>query len=258
MKSQRQAITKRYEAWAYEPLTREYYGDSGFYNFGLWLEDTRDQRQACENLMEKLLGFIAKKKGMVLDVACGMGGTTRHLLRYWKPSQTVGIDLSTRQLKTGAGRAPGCAFTAMDAVKLGFRDRVFDNVVCVEAAFHFERQRFLEEAYRVLRPGGHLVLSDILLVPWAARLSPVVPSINAIGDIGAYRSLFSQAGFDDIAVVDATNQTWRPFSRHMRRWTWGKLLARKTGLVRGVRAALPYLAVSVGVKGYLLVSARKA
>lgn len=254
----REAITKRYDAWAYEPLTREYYGYSDFYNFGLWLEDTRDQRQACENLMEKLLSFIAEKKGTVLDVACGMGATTRHLLRYWEPLETVGIDISVKQLKTGAAKAPGCTFMAMDAMKLGFRDSVFDNVICVEAAFHFQRQPFFREVHRVLQAGGHLVLSDILVAPWAARLSPVVPSSNAVGDMGAYRTLLTQAGFCDVAVVDATDETWRPFSRHLRRWTWRKLVAREGELVRGVKAVLPYLAVSLGVRRYLLVSARKA
>jgi SAM-dependent methyltransferase len=253
----RQAITKRYDAWAYEPLTREYYGYSDFYNFGLWLEDTHDQKQACENLMEKLLSFIAEKKGTILDLGCGMGATTRHLLRYWKPSQTVGIDMSVKQLKTGSANAPGCAFVAMDAMELGFRDSVFDSVICVEAAFHFDRRRFLQDVYRVLQPGGHLVLSDILVASWAARLSPVVPSSSAVRDKGAYRTLFTQAGFKDVVVADATDATWRLFSRHLRRWTWRKLLAREAGLLWCVKAVLLHLAVSLGVRRYLLVSARK-
>ncbi len=254
----REAITKRYDAWAYEPLTREYYGESEFYNFGFWGKDTRDQRQACENLMEELLRPIAEREGTILDVACGMGGTTSHLLKYWEPPGTVGIDISGKQLRTAAAKAPGCTFAAMDATRLGFRDGVFDKVICVEAAFHFERLAFLREVCRVLRPGGRLVLSDILLARWAARLSPVVPAGNAVDEVEAYKSLFAQAGFSDVTVVDATDETWRPFSRNMRRWVWGKLLAREVGPVQGVKAALPYLAVSLGVRRYVLVSARKA
>jgi MPBQ/MSBQ methyltransferase len=82
--------------------------------------------------MEKLLAFIPAKKGIILDVACGLGATTRHVLRYYAPSDMVGINIAEAQLRMSRVNAPDCTFIQMDAVNLGFRDSVFDNVICVE------------------------------------------------------------------------------------------------------------------------------
>jgi ubiquinone/menaquinone biosynthesis C-methylase UbiE len=51
----------------------------------------------------------------------------------------------------------------MDATHLAFADRVFEQILCVESAFHFQtRAQFFAEAYRVLKPGGAVVLWDML------------------------------------------------------------------------------------------------
>ena len=56
-----------------------------FANYGYWDENTRTEVEACENLIEKLLAFVPEKQGTILDVPCGKGATTRHLLKYWLP-----------------------------------------------------------------------------------------------------------------------------------------------------------------------------
>ena len=48
--------------------------------------------------MEKLLAFIPSKQGNILDIACGLGATTRHLLGYYPPEHVVGINVSDVQL----------------------------------------------------------------------------------------------------------------------------------------------------------------
>ena len=39
--------------------------------------------------MEKLLVTVPEKTGNILDVACGKGATTRHLLKYFKPENVI-------------------------------------------------------------------------------------------------------------------------------------------------------------------------
>ena len=144
-------------------LQRAYYGGSRFYNFGYWTPETKSQREASETLVRKLLEFLPEKGGTILDVACGMGATTGMLLEQYAAPTVVGVNISLNQLSVAHESVADCSFIAMDATRLAFEDESFDDIICVEAAFHFTtRADFLKEAFRVLKPGGHLVHSDIL------------------------------------------------------------------------------------------------
>lgn len=258
MRNRRLGVIRRYELAAADPLIEDYYGHSGFYNFGYWRDDTRDQVDASRNLIEGLLALIPEKRGAILDVACGMGGTTGHLLKYYRPADVVGVDVTREQLLKSTLNAPGCAFSAMDATHLAFRDSAFDNVICVEAAFHFDtRERFLCEAARVLRPGGRLVLSDILVRRWAARLSPVSPPRNYVRDLTVYRSLCARAGFGDVEIVDATNECWKQFSRRSRRWMRERRAEGRISRFAYAALLLRYLALDLAIRQYVLVSATR-
>jgi SAM-dependent methyltransferase len=107
-----------------------------------------------------------------------------------------------------------------DACALPFRSEAFDRVFCVEAMFHFRaREVFLREAASVLRRGGRLVLSDILLRAPAGSTSPSVDAIEAAirGEYGPWPQLWitvdtivemaRRAGLKLDGVVDATRQT---------------------------------------------------
>jgi SAM-dependent methyltransferase len=187
----------------------DFFEASGFANYGYWRADTRSQREACENLVDILLTFAGEGKGKILDVACGFGATTRYLLKYYPPSAITGIDVSELQLQTCRMFAPGCTFLLMDATAMQFPAQWFDTVICIEAAFHFQtRRRFLEEAMRVLKPGGWLVASDILFKRETHRAHAPGSLPNWIPHPEAYAALLRETGYVDIEVVDATRECW--------------------------------------------------
>jgi cyclopropane fatty-acyl-phospholipid synthase-like methyltransferase len=164
--------------------------------------------------MEKLLAFVPKKKGTILDVACGKGATTRYPSKYYNPRDVTGINISEKQLDRCRVNAPGCNFFLMNATELAFPDESFDNIVCVEAAFHFNtREKFLHAASHVLKRGGRLVLSDILRRYRKVR-HPRGVAANYVRDLRQYRNLFFYAGFKQVEIIDATFECWISFHRH--------------------------------------------
>jgi ubiquinone/menaquinone biosynthesis C-methylase UbiE len=198
-------------------------------HWGLWDDPSKadgtveDFVQASERLCQRVCDASRIRDGMdVLDVGCGFGGTIASLNERFHSLSLTGLNIDERQLERARAEVKPSAgnrvsFVEGDACKLPFEASSFDVVLAVECIFHFpDRQQFLTEARRVLRPGGRLALSDITLAqePIASlktRIQQIITQ-GTYGQGGAsvvasrYAELASKAGLKIVEEEDVSHK----------------------------------------------------
>lgn len=123
-------------------------------------------REAQEKLIEKLAEMLPiSSNSQILDVGCGMGGSSVFLAKNYS-ARVTGITLSSKQISIAnqhaqAHNVKNVTFKIEDALTLkSFADNTFDIVWSLESCEQFfDKNLFIKNAYRVLKPGGHLLLA---------------------------------------------------------------------------------------------------
>jgi ubiquinone/menaquinone biosynthesis C-methylase UbiE len=118
--------------------------------------DRRYERSDYSPVLRLLLDFVQGGKSL-LEVGCGTGQWLSELAK--NGYDIVGLDPARNMLKTAMakscqpGLVRGCAET------MPFGTEQFDRLFCINSFHHFSQQeRFLEEARRVLRRGGGILI----------------------------------------------------------------------------------------------------
>ncbi len=160
-------VASAYDSWTEDRLLERLWGEH--IHLGFYPPDNKkiDFRKAKEQFVHELVrwsGLDSLPKGSrILDVGCGIGGSSRILAKYYGFNVT-GITISAAQVKRAKELTPtelNCRFRVMDALDLSFPDGSFDGLWSVEAGAHMnDKDKFADEMLRVLRPGGYLAVAD--------------------------------------------------------------------------------------------------
>ena len=111
-----------------------------------------------EPIVDEILGSLPP--GVALDAACGTGRYTEYLAR--QGHRVIGVDSSPHMLAHAHRRVPTADLRSGDLHNLPVPDDHVDVVVCALALAHLpDVGPAITEFARVLRPGGHLVITDV-------------------------------------------------------------------------------------------------
>ena len=152
----------------------------------------------------------------VLDAGCGTGGSSRLLAKEFH-CRVTGLDLSDVFIESAmfltkcTGLEERVGFREGSVTALPFDDNAFDAVLCQHILMNIEdKAAAVKEFYRVLKPGGKLVLHEISQglgqgicypVPWASKAS--LSFLEPWEDLAC---IIQQAGFEKAFVSDESRK----------------------------------------------------
>jgi len=174
-------VGAEYDSWTEDGVLEYYWGEH--IHLGYYTDEERakgylkkDFKQAKFDFVDEMLEWsgLEGKPARVLDVGCGIGGTSRYLARkFGAGTEVTGITLSPKQQGRATALAaeqetPNASFRVMDALNMEFEDNQFDLVWACESGEHMpDKKAYVEEMARVLKPGGTMVVAT-----WCQRETP--------------------------------------------------------------------------------------
>lgn len=168
----------------------------------------------------RLFEELSPKQGMkILDVGSGLGNTVLAIAEKVKPTgRAVGVDFSESAIAISQEKAEKAGLKGVTEFKLGdaenlpFGDETFDAVIseCVVCLVP-DKQKALDEKVRVLKPGGRVVMHDVVVhapMPEAMRSNPALycGCIGGAVSIYDYKTMMEKAGLQEIRIVDFTGE----------------------------------------------------
>lgn len=182
---------------------------------------------------------IDKHTQRVADLGCGMGATMKHGLKAFPQLSITGLTLSQFQEREGNILLKDYQGSIIleNYNHTSFPDHYFHRIMAVESFCHSGHSyQTLEEAYRILAPGGRMVIADAFLKKPVERLSATANyayrklcegwKLDGLGDILSMRKNLEALGFTDIVVEDISFRV-APSVMHVPFATLGFMLQKK-------------------------------
>lgn len=151
----------------------------------------------------------------ILDVGCGLGGPSRRLASNYG-CHVTGLDLTeaycrvAEALSLRLGLDHLVSYRTGNALNMPFEDGCFDVLWTQHVSMNIsDKAQLFAEMYRVLKPGGHLAIYDIIAGPGGDVYFPVPwardPSISFLATDDELRNDLGAAGFNIISWRDTTD-----------------------------------------------------
>ncbi|MGH2955975.1 MAG: class I SAM-dependent methyltransferase [Solirubrobacterales bacterium] len=226
-----------------------------------------------ETTTRRSLELIGAKPGeRLLDVGSGTGSSALVAAREFG-CVVAGVDYGpaavrdAQQAAEAEGLCDQVGFVVGDAESLPFREGEFDAVLCECSLSTFpDKRRALAEMRRVLRPGGRLGLSDVVVdpKPLPSALGTALAAIACVGEAlprAGYEDMLRDAGLRPYAVESRDSEAAALAERVHERLRGARLIAAGAGATALARpeaielARLAMEAIADGALGYAIFAA---
>ena len=186
---------------------------------GYYLTGKESKEEAQVNLIRLLASKANIQKGSkILDVGCGIGGTSIYLAKNFG-ARTTGVTISTVQVemaqKTAQQQKTNSAFYLMDAEQMTFSE-TFDALWIVGVLTHFvDEENFIKGAAKFLNHGSKFILGDWMVaegITEAERKKYIQPVLQGMlmpnsYSINTYLQWFIKYGYRITYTEDVTTKT---------------------------------------------------
>ncbi|MDP4262332.1 MAG: methyltransferase domain-containing protein [Bacteroidota bacterium] len=167
----------------------------------------------------------------VLDAGCGVGGSSIFLASK-QGCKVTGITLSERQAQQSMQNAKQKGvntlvdFKVMDYCRTSFTNESFDIIWgCESICYADDKEQFVKEAWRLLKPGGRLIIADGFVTEFENNDYPVIRQwldgwqVNYLESPVRFNRFMEQAGFVNIGYRDISAYTIHS-SKRLLRFYW--------------------------------------
>jgi len=206
----------------------------------------------------------------VIDLGCGVGASCRFGAKQYSHATFNGVSIVSSQISYAKRlsqtklKSNAVHFECADYTQLPYSENSFHAAYAIESSCYasgLDKQDFLSEAYRVLKPGSRLVVADGFLKK-SSSMGPILQyfhkktceswAVDTLGDIDHFTNKMQQLGFKNIQVEDiswkvAPSFAFIPFvvvkfllkefivkKRSFNRVSWGHVLAPLYASVLGL------------------------
>ena len=189
-------------------------------HYGYWDDTTPHHRAALQNMNKQVAEAARLQPGMhVLDAGCGVGGPSIFIAS--QGCTVEGITLSAKQVRACKENANPLGvdrqvhFSQQNYLSTSFPENTFDVVWAIESScYAWDKADFTREAFRVLKPGGRLVVADFFSMPVEEGSADDVLmkkwtdawAIKSYARIDEFNHALSVAGFHNIEDRNITQQ----------------------------------------------------